>query len=65
MGNIFDRLFESKSLKAENAFKDQKVFFANTPNPIIFDIGAFIGEVTTRLSPRLGRGELKKLCCSI
>ena len=47
MGNIFDHLFKSKSSEPENAFKAQKYFFKNTPRMVIFDIGAYIGEVTS------------------
>jgi FkbM family methyltransferase len=47
MSSIFNRLFKSKSLEAKNAFEAQGLFFINTPNPVIFDIGAYIGEVTS------------------
>jgi FkbM family methyltransferase len=45
MGNIFGFLRKSKILK-ENAFQAQKYFFDNDTNLVIFDVGAYIGEVT-------------------
>ena len=47
MSSIFKCLSKSKPSEAENAFESQKPFFVNTPNPVIFDIGAYIGEVTS------------------
>jgi FkbM family methyltransferase len=45
MGNIFGFLHKSKILK-EDAFQAQKYFFDNDTGLVIFDVGAYIGEVT-------------------
>jgi FkbM family methyltransferase len=45
MGNIFGFLRKSKILK-EDAFQAQKYFFDNDTGLVIFDVGAYIGEVT-------------------
>ncbi len=45
MGNIFGFLSKSKILK-ENAFQAQKYFFGSDGDLVIFDVGAYIGEVT-------------------
>jgi len=45
MSNIFGFLSKSKFLK-ENAFQSQKCFFDNYTGLVIFDVGAYIGEVT-------------------
>lgn len=46
MSNIFSFLFKSKKSWVENAFDAQKRFLSNTTEPVIFDVGAYIGEVT-------------------
>ena len=46
MGNIFSFLAEWKTLKTENPFQAQKYFFDNNTDLMIFDVGAYIGEVT-------------------
>jgi len=45
MGGIFGFLSKSQCLK-ENAFQAQKRFFGNNAGLVIFDVGAYIGEVT-------------------
>jgi FkbM family methyltransferase len=45
MSNIFGFLSKSKILK-ENAFQSQKCFFDSDTGLVIFDVGAYIGEVT-------------------
>ena len=45
MGGIFGILSKSKCMK-KNAFQAQKRFFGNNAGLVIFDVGAYIGEVT-------------------
>jgi len=45
MGNIFGFLRKSEILK-EDAFQAQKYFFDNDTGLVIFDVGAYIGEIT-------------------
>lgn len=46
MRNIFNFLAERKTPKTENPFQAQKYFFDNKTDLMIFDVGAYIGEVT-------------------
>jgi FkbM family methyltransferase len=47
MGNIFGFLRKRKSkILKEDAFQAQKYFFDNDTGLVIFDVGAYIGEVT-------------------
>ncbi len=47
MNIIFDRLFKLGTSKEENAFQVQKRLFGDISDIIIFDVGAYIGQVTS------------------
>lgn len=47
MINIFKYFCKPKVSKIESAFKVQKFLFGNTPNMVIFDVGAYIGEIAS------------------
>lgn len=46
MRNIFDVLFKSKVLKRKKPFEVQKRFLGGAADLVIFDVGAYVGEVT-------------------
>jgi FkbM family methyltransferase len=46
MKNIFKFLAERKTPKTENPFRAQKQFFDETAGLVIFDAGAYVGDVT-------------------
>ena len=47
MSNIIKCFYKPKVSKIENAFKAQKCLLGNTFNMVIFDVGAYIGEITS------------------
>lgn len=47
MSNIFKYFHKPKISKLENAFTVQKSLFENSSSLIIFDVGAYIGEITS------------------
>jgi len=47
MSNILSRLFKSKVSKTETPFEVQRRLFGNALDMIIFDVGAYIGEIAS------------------
>lgn len=47
MNIIFSRLFKLGTSKEENAFQVQKRLFGDISDIVIFDVGAYIGQVTS------------------
>jgi len=46
MRNIFNFLAERKAPKTENPFQAQKHFFDKAAGLVIFDVGAYVGDIT-------------------
>ncbi|UCC98541.1 MAG: FkbM family methyltransferase [Phycisphaerales bacterium] len=46
MANILKYLYRPKSCKTENALDLQRCLFGDTRNIVIFDVGAYVGEIT-------------------
>ena len=55
MTNIFDTLFRPKAVKRNKPFEVQKRLLSGAADLVIFDVGAYVGEVTAtykRLFPQ-------------